>query len=66
MVSQDLPGALAPARKRLLKNAEILCSWLDYKSINRRRTKVLKSLAKRPVGSKTLTSGRLTVQTWPG
>ena len=45
-----------------LKNAEISCSCLDYKSINRGRTKVLKSLAQRPIGRKPLTTRSLQVR----
>ena len=43
-----------PRRESLPKNAEINPSWLDYKSALRVRTKVLKSLSKRPRASKPL------------
>jgi hypothetical protein len=46
-------------RKPLQKNAEILCSWLDYKSIIPGSTKVPKSLAQRSGDSKILIRGRL-------
>src|ERR1700752_1795701 len=57
---------LKPRRKPLPKNAEILSSWLDYKSTTRVRTKVPKSLAKRPRSSKPLTIRglHLSAATW--
>lgn len=45
--------------KPLQKNAEILCSWLDYKSIIPGSTKVPKSLAQRSGDSKILIRGQL-------
>ena len=47
-------------RKPLQKNAEILCSWLDYKSIIPGSTKVPKSLAQRSGDSKNIDQGSVT------